>query len=125
MKSPPRYNSGRLFFYVRPEDPAGKIVDERCTSHGYENHSGFCQFLCSHCTRRINCPSTELQTILGRKPQSVKDYLKAAYQLPRWLTGILYHGVNAIKGRRGGVLLYLRIAVTYSIVYEQLPTILR
>jgi NAD(P)H dehydrogenase (quinone) len=72
--------SGKSIQYV---SPSPEIFMEQLKSYDLpdETIQGFASFCVAIAQGEFDFPSTELQTILGRKLQSVKEFLKAAYQL--------------------------------------------
>jgi NAD(P)H dehydrogenase (quinone) len=59
------------------------VFSEQLKSYGLPDEAiqGAATFCVAIAQGEFNFPSTDLQTILGREPEPVKDFLKAAYQL--------------------------------------------
>jgi NAD(P)H dehydrogenase (quinone) len=72
--------SGKTIQYT---SPSPEVFVEQLKSYGLPDDAihGFSTFCVAIAQGEFDFPSTELEKILGRKPQSVKDFLKAAYQL--------------------------------------------
>lgn len=72
--------SGKTIQYV---SPSAEQFTEQLKSYGLPDEAiqGAATFCVAIAQGEFDFPSTDLQTILGREPESVKDFLKAAYQL--------------------------------------------
>jgi NAD(P)H dehydrogenase (quinone) len=72
--------SGRTIQYV---SPSAEVYSEQLKSYGVpvEMIHGAASFCVAIAQGEFDFPSTDLETTLGRKPQSIKEHLKAAYQL--------------------------------------------
>jgi NAD(P)H dehydrogenase (quinone) len=72
--------SGKTIQYV---SPSAEVFSEQLKSYGLpdETIQGAATFCVAIAQGEFNFPSTDLETILGRKAQTVRDFLKAAYQL--------------------------------------------
>jgi NAD(P)H dehydrogenase (quinone) len=72
--------SGKTIQYV---SPSAEVFSEQLKSYGLpdETVQGAATFCVAIAQGEFNFPSTDLETILGRKAQTVRDFLKAAYQL--------------------------------------------
>jgi NAD(P)H dehydrogenase (quinone) len=72
--------SGKTIQYV---SPTVEVFSEQLKSYGVPDEAiqGAASFCAAIAEGEFNFPSTDLQNILGRKPQPVKEFLKAAYQL--------------------------------------------
>lgn len=72
--------SGKNIKYNAPEPEA---FSEQLKSFGVpeENIQGMVSFCVAIAQGEFDFPSTDLEAILGRKPQTVKEFLKTAYQL--------------------------------------------
>ena len=72
--------SGKTIQYV---SPSAEVFSEQLKSYGLPDEAlqGAATFCVAIAQGEFNFPSTDLETILGRKAQTVRDFLKAAYQL--------------------------------------------
>ena len=72
--------SGKTIQYV---SPSAEVFSEQLKSYGLpdETIQGAATFCVAIAQGEFNFPATDLETILGRKAQTVRDFLKAAYQL--------------------------------------------
>jgi NAD(P)H dehydrogenase (quinone) len=72
--------SGKNIGYASPSADA---YSDQLKSYGVPDQmiQGAATFCVAIAQGEFDFPSTELEKILGRKPQTVKDFLKAAYQL--------------------------------------------
>lgn len=72
--------SGKTIQYTSPS--ADQYI-EQMKSYGVPDEAiqGAATFCVAIAQGEFDFPATDLETLLGRKPQSVKDFLKAAYQL--------------------------------------------
>jgi NAD(P)H dehydrogenase (quinone) len=72
--------SGKTINYV---SPSAEAYSEQLKSYGVPDEmiQGAASFCVAIAQGEFDFPSTELETLLGRKTQTVKDFLKAAYQL--------------------------------------------
>ena len=72
--------SGKSIQYI---SPSAEVYAEQLKSYGVADEmiqgaASFCEAIAQG---EFDFPATDLETILGRRPQSVKAYLKAAYRL--------------------------------------------
>ena len=72
--------SGKSIQYV---SPSTEVFSEQLKSYGVPEEAiqGAASFCVAIAQGEFNFPSDDLETILGRKPQTIKDFLKAAYNL--------------------------------------------
>lgn len=72
--------SGKTIQYV---SPSAEVYSEQLKSYGVPDEmiQGAATFCVAIAQGEFDFPSTDLETLLGRKSQSVKEFLKAAYQL--------------------------------------------
>jgi NAD(P)H dehydrogenase (quinone) len=72
--------SGKTIQYV---SPSAEVFSEQLKSYGLPDEAiqGAATFCVAIAQGEFNLPSTDLETILERKAQTVRDFLKAAYQL--------------------------------------------
>jgi len=72
--------SGKNIQFV---SPSIDVYSEQLKSHGVPEKmiQGALTFCIALMRGEFDFPSSDLETLLGRKPQSVKDYLKTAYNL--------------------------------------------
>lgn len=72
--------SGKTIQYV---SPSAEVFSEQLKSYGLPDEAiqGAATFCVAIAQGEFDFPSTDLETILGRKAQTVRDFLKAAYQL--------------------------------------------
>jgi NAD(P)H dehydrogenase (quinone) len=72
--------SGKAIQYV---SPSAEVYSEQLKSFGIpeEMIQGAASFCVAIAQGEFDYPATDLETLLGRKSQSVKEFLKAAYQL--------------------------------------------
>jgi NAD(P)H dehydrogenase (quinone) len=72
--------SGKTIGYVSPTQ---EVFSEQLKSYGVPEQAiqGAATFCVAIAQGEFDFPSTDLETILGRKPQTVREFLKAAYQL--------------------------------------------
>lgn len=72
--------SGKTIQYI---SPSAEAFSEQLRTYGVpqEMIQGASTFCVAISQGEFDFPSAELEAILGRKPQAVKDFLKAAYQL--------------------------------------------
>ena len=72
--------SGKTINYL---SPSADVYSEQLKSYGVPDEmiQGAASFCVAIAQGEFDFPSTDLETLLGRKPQSVKEFLKAAYQL--------------------------------------------
>lgn len=72
--------SGKTIQYV---SPSAEEYTEQLKSHGVPDEmiQGAATFCVAIAQGEFDFPATDLERLLGRKPESVKDFLKTAYQL--------------------------------------------
>jgi NAD(P)H dehydrogenase (quinone) len=72
--------SGKTIQYVSPSPEA---FTQQLKGYGVPDEAiqGAATFCVAIAQGEFNFPSTDLEAILGRKPQTVREFLKAAYQL--------------------------------------------
>ena len=72
--------SGKTMQYV---SPSAEVFTEQLKSYGLPDEAiqGITTICVAIAKGEFDYPSTDLQQILGREPESVMDFLKAAYQL--------------------------------------------
>lgn len=72
--------SGKTIQYAAPSP---EVFTQQLKSYGVPDQAieGMTTFCVAIAQGEFDFPSTDLETILDRKPQSVKEFLKAAYQL--------------------------------------------
>ncbi len=72
--------SGKTIQYV---SPSADVFTQQLKSYGAPGEAiqGAATFCIAIAQWEFDFPSTDLETILGRKPQSVKAFLKDAYRL--------------------------------------------
>jgi NAD(P)H dehydrogenase (quinone) len=72
--------SGKTITYV---SPSADVYSEKLKSYGVPDEmiQGAASFCIAIAQGEFDFPATDLETLLGREPQSVKEFLKAAYQL--------------------------------------------
>ncbi|MCE7071887.1 SDR family oxidoreductase [Dyadobacter sp. CY327] len=72
--------SGKTIEYVTP---SAEVFTQKLKSYGLPDEAiqGITTICVAIAQGEFDLPSTDLQHILGREPESVKDFLKAAYQL--------------------------------------------
>jgi NAD(P)H dehydrogenase (quinone) len=72
--------SGKTIQYV---SPSAEAFTQQLKGYGVPDEAiqGAATFCVAIAQGEFNFPSTDLEAILGRKPQTVREYLKAAYQL--------------------------------------------
>ncbi len=63
--------------------PSAEVYAEQLKSYGVPDEmiQGAASFCVAIAQGEFDFPSTDLEAVLGRKPQTVKEFLKAAYQL--------------------------------------------
>lgn len=63
--------------------PSAEVFTEQLKSYNLPDEAiqGAATFCVAIAEGEFDFPSTDLQDILGREPESVKDFLKAAYKL--------------------------------------------
>ena len=72
--------SSKTINYV---SPSADVYSEQLKSYGVPDEmiQGAASFCVAIAQGEFDFPATDLETLLGRKPQTVKEFLKAAYQL--------------------------------------------
>jgi len=72
--------SGKTIQYV---SPSSEVFTEQLKSYGVPDEAiqGAATFCVAIAQGEFDFPATDLKTLLGRKPQTVKDFLKEAYNL--------------------------------------------
>lgn len=72
--------SGKTIQYI---SPSAEVFTEQLKSYGLPDEAiqGAATFCVAIAQGEFDFPSTDLQMILGREPESVKDFLKTAYKL--------------------------------------------
>jgi NAD(P)H dehydrogenase (quinone) len=72
--------AGKTIQYV---SPSADVYSEQLKSYGVPDEmiQGAASFCVAIAQGEFDFPSTDLETLLGRKPQTVKEFLKDAYQL--------------------------------------------